>query len=63
MPGKWDCTKMRDPILGLAVKGAGSWKVTLLLSTAHLLGFGLVPSLLLAIASGLPVFVLRPALG
>lgn len=26
MPGKWDCTKIREPVLGLSLKKAGSWK-------------------------------------
>lgn len=60
MPGKWDCEGL---ILGLAVKGSGSWKVTLLLSIAHRLPSWLMPSVLLATASRLPVVVLRPVLG
>lgn len=60
MPGKWDCEGL---ILGLAVKGSGSWKVTLLLSIAHMLPSWLMPSVLLATASRLPVVVLRPVLG
>lgn len=62
MPGKWDCTKMRDPILGLAAKGAGSWKVILLLSTAQPSALWLMPSMLLASACVLAVFILRRAL-